>query len=465
MTRPGRVLILGAGPTGLGAAWRLSELGHRDWLICESGDRPGGLARSFTDEAGFTWDVGGHIVHSHYRYFDHAVARALGPDGQIEHERQTSIRMRGRFVPYPFQNNLRHLPKADLWRCLDGLLALRERAPAGPPRDFREWVLETFGAGIAELFMLPYNEKVWAWPPETLGYGWIGDRVAVTDLRRVLERVILEQDDTVWGPNSRFAFPRSGGTGAIWEGVAGLVGRERIRFGRRLKQVELAAKECRFEDGSVEPYDALLSTIPLDQLADAAIDLPGETADLARGLRHSSSHIVGVGLRGEPPASARITGWIYFPEPEVPFYRASVYSAYSPENVPDPRRFWSLLAETSESAHRPLDRARVADRTVEGLLASGMIESRAQVASVWHHRVEYGYPTPSLERDGILARVLPELERRGVSSRGRFGGWKYEVSNQDHCFMQGVEWVGRLWHGYPELTYFHPHVVNANVYR
>ncbi len=465
MTRPGRVLILGAGPTGLGAAWRLGELGHRDWLICESEQRPGGLARSFTDEEGFTWDVGVHIVHSHYRYFDEVVARALGPNGQIEHARQALIRIGGRYVPYPFQSNIRHLPKAEAWRCIEGLLALREQPPAAPPRNFREWILQTFGAGIAELFMLPYNEKVWAWPPETLQHRWVGDRVAVTDLRRVLERVILEQDDTAWGPNARFAFPRRGGTGAIWEGVADLVGRERIRFGRRLKQLELAAKECRFEDGSVEHYDALLSTIPLDELADLTLDLPPEIADAARGLRHSSSHIVGVGLRGEQPERANITGWIYFPEPDVPFHRGSVYSAYSPENVPDPRRYWSLLTETSESPHRPIDRLRIADQTVDGLIASGLIQSRDEVMSVWHHRVEHGYPTPSLDRDDILARVHPAFERRGVFSRGRFGGWKYEASNQDHTFMQGVEWVGRLWHGYPELTYHHPHVVNANVYR
>ena len=64
--------------------------------------------------------------------------------------------------------------------------------------------------------------------------------------------------------------------------------------------------------------------------------------------------------------------------------------------------------------------------------------------SFWHHREEHGYPTPSRARDEALGILLPALEARGVYSRGRFGAWKYEVSNQDHSCMQGVELADRL---------------------
>lgn len=73
----------------------------------------------------------------------------------------------------------------------------------------------------------------------------------------------------------------------------------------------------------------------------------------------------------------------------------------------------------------------------------------------------YGYPTPTVDRDAILAEGLPRLEKLGIYSRGRFGAWKYEVSNQDHSFMQGVEVVEHLLHGHRELTLHCPALVNG----
>src|SRR5258708_33220485 len=92
----GRVVIIGAGPTGLGAAYRLKELGHRDFIVYEAADRVGGLASSYTDPRGFTWDVGGHVQHSHYEYFDRLMDAALGPDGWLCHERRSWVWLCGR---------------------------------------------------------------------------------------------------------------------------------------------------------------------------------------------------------------------------------------------------------------------------------------------------------------------------------------------------------------------------------
>jgi protoporphyrinogen oxidase len=74
----GGVVIVGAGPAGLGAAWRLHERGHTDWTLFEAGRFPGGLASSVLDPQGFTWDLGGHVLFSHYPYFDEVMIRALG---------------------------------------------------------------------------------------------------------------------------------------------------------------------------------------------------------------------------------------------------------------------------------------------------------------------------------------------------------------------------------------------------
>ncbi|HYF52134.1 MAG TPA: FAD-dependent oxidoreductase [Planctomycetota bacterium] len=459
-----RFLILGAGPTGLGAAYRLKELGVSDFLVLDAAPRVGGLAASFRDEHGFTWDVGGHVQFSHYDYFDALMDKALGSDGWLNHERESWVWLRERFVPYPFQNNLRYLPKEKLWECLLGLFELQKR-PSAQPSNFREWIHATFGVGIARVFFEPYNFKVWAHPLESMSYDWIGERVAVTDLERAVRNVVLERDDVSWGPNATFRFPKQGGTGAIWESVANLVGREHIFLNVEARAISSAEKRVRVRFTSGEErdicYEQLLSTMPLDTLASRITDLAPEVAARTRELAHSSTHIIGVGLEGLPPEALKKKCWMYFPEPNCPFYRVTVFSNYSPGNVPDIRKHWSLMAEVSESRHKPVDKARVLDDVINGLRATRLLDDSSRVISRWHMRIEHGYPTPTLGRNAILDALQPALQQRAIYSRGRFGGWKYEVSNQDHSLMQGVEWADLIVNGRPELTYWHPGKANA----
>jgi protoporphyrinogen oxidase len=444
-----RILIIGAGPTGLGAAYRLSELGFDNYVVVEAAERPGGLSSSFTDGRGFTWDIGGHVLFSHYDYFDRVMDSLMAGEW-LTHEREAWIWLTGRFVPYPFQQNIHRLPEADMWECFQGLeRAARERAHASP-ENLAEWLVASFGDGIARHFLLPYNAKVWAYPPETLSFHWIGDRVADVDLTRIAANIREHRDDCGWGPNRVFRFPREGGTGSIWNRLANRLPPGKVRYGKRLTGLDTALRKATFHDGSVERYDTLVSTIPLDLLIRKS-NLHSLLA-AARQLRHSSTHVVGVGLKGAPPPHLRTKCWMYFPETDCPFYRATVFSNYSPRNVPGNSQYWSLMLETSESSAKPVQAEKIVESTVAGMVATRLIESPADIADIWTYRAEYGYPTPSLGRDSALGAIQPELESRGVFSRGRFGAWLYEAGNQDHSFMQGVELVDRLTAGAEERT-------------
>ena len=261
-----KVLIIGSGPTGLGAAYRLKELGESSFLVLEKGMQVGGLSASFVDGKGFTWDIGGHVRFSHYRYFDHLMQKALGKEGWFQHQRESWGWLEGRFVPYPIQNNIGYLTKETMWKCLSGLITTYQQPPQGKPEDFKEWILATFGKGLAEVFMLPYNYKVWAYPPEDMAYQWVGERVAVTDLKRVMNNVLFEKDDLSWGPNHTFQFPKQGGTGAIWKSVAQMVGEEHICLGSEVVEINSEEKEVRLSNGEVIQYEHLISTLPLDLL-------------------------------------------------------------------------------------------------------------------------------------------------------------------------------------------------------
>jgi len=457
-----RIVVLGAGPTGLGAASRLRELGHDDWLLLEAVEDPGGLASSVVDREGFTWDLGGHVVFSHYERFDRALDEALG-DGWLEHDREAWAWLRDRFVPYPVQNNIWRLPTDDLLRCLLGFAQTIRPGHGRATRrieTFRDWILAHFGPGLAEVFLFPYNFKVWGYRPERLGAEWMGERVARVDLRRILRNLVLQRDDTGWGPNARFRFPLRGGTGAIWRAVAEELPGDNVGFGREVVAIDPAARRITLAGGVSERYDALVSSVPLDRLLQMLAGEPG-LASQADRLVYSSAHIVGLGFAGQPPEALRTKCWMYFSEPQVPFYRATVFSNYSPNNVPRPGEQWSLLLEVCESPDKPVDRATVVDDVLEAARACGLVPLGTEVLSRWHRRLEHGYPTPFLGRDRVLAPVDERLRELGIFSRGRFGAWKYEVSNQDHSFMQGVEAVDHLLLGEEEVTVFQPDHVNG----
>jgi protoporphyrinogen oxidase len=455
-------VILGAGPTGLGAALRLQELGESDFLVVDQAPIAGGLASSFVDDAGFTWDLGGHVQFSHYRKFDEYMDLALGVDGWLHHQRESWVWMLDRFVPYPFQFNLHRLPNAVRWECMRGLLDASRAAANGRPAHFRDWILATFGQGIADVFLLPYNFKVWAYPPEMLACGWVGERVAVPPIDKVIKGICLEEDEVSWGPNNTFRFPRRGGTGSVWRALAQRLPATHLRLGDGVEAIDARAREIQLRSGLRIRYDNLISSMPVDRLT-ALLGEPELEAAAGR-LLYSGTHVIGVGLDGQPPEHLRTKCWMYFPEANCPFYRVTVFSNYSPNNTPRPGETWSLMAEVSQSPHKPVDRAAVVEDVVRGLRATQLIRPDEVVLSRCHRFLHHGYPTPSRERDEILALVLPRLERLGIYSRGRFGAWKYEVSNQDHSFAQGYECVNRLVSGggeEAEPTLHDPNRVNA----
>ena len=452
-----KIVIVGAGPTGLGAAHRLQELGI-PFKMFEKEPHPGGLASSFVDDNGFTWDVGGHVQFSHYSYFDDVMDQLLGEEWLL-HEREAWVWMRERFIPYPFQNNIRHLPPDEMRDCLRGLISTVRNRSESAPAHFEEWIQRSFGEGIAKSFMLPYNFKVWAYRPAEMACHWMGDRVAQIDLERIVFNILEGRDDISWGPNNLFRFPLRGGTGEIWRRLAGTLPGGALALGKSVAGVDAKHKRIRFTDGSVEDYDVLISSIPLDLLV-CRSDLD-HLKPLTGKLRYSGTHIVGIGLKGAPGPHLKKKCWMYFPESNAPFYRVTVFSNYSPNNVPDINRFWSLMLEVSESADKPVNHETVLEECIDGLLATHLIENAGDIVSTWRHHVRRGYPTPSLARDEALNALLPALENHGIFSRGRFGAWKYEVSNQDHSFMQGVELVDRLAAGGNEDTLNDPAVVNA----
>ena len=440
-------IIIGAGPTGLGAAWRLHQCDHMDWIMVDAATGPGGLSATLTTPEGFLFDQGGHVLFSHFPYFDQVCDIVLGADGWNTLQRAAYVRVGNVRVPYPFQLNIAALEEKERDACLQGVRELKESTT--PPENFQEWILSNMGQGIADTFMLPYNRKVWNTEPSAMSVEWLGERVAKVDLKTLEVRVKNQEVHKGWGPNATFRFPQRGGTGSIYRAMAEYLPHHRQHYNSRVVRIDSAQHTVTMEDGRVITYRNLISTMPLPHL----LALMGEKEEPR--LTITPTFVVGLGIRGTPSTEMKDTCWEYFPDPDVPFYRATVFSNYSPHHVPaQGGPYWSLLLEQSGTAPS-IDACIAACRKLGMLTASDVVVSRVTAS------LPCGYPVPTLQRQAALDEWIPRLDKLHIYSRGRFGGFKYEVANQDHSFMQGVEVADRVMSGRKEIVYFFPELVNA----
>ena len=314
---------------------------------------------------------------------------------------------------------------------------------------------------------------------------WLGERVAAPDLKTVTKNVILQKSAGNWGPNATFRFPAHGGTGGIWIAVADTLPKDKCLFGKTgaVSKVDASAKRVTLESGQTIKYEKLISTMGVDSLVEKMQN--EELVSLSKGLFYSSTHVLGVGIRGTRPERIGDKCWLYFPEDNCPFYRATIFSNYSPYNQPADNvklptlqladgskpesteaqegPYWSIMLEVSESSLKPVSNENLLKDSITGLLNTDMLKPTDQIVSTYHRRFDHGYPTPSLEREGVLKQLLPKLQDMDIYSRGRFGSWRYEVGNQDHSFMLGVEAADGIVNGAAELTLNYPDFVNGRV--
>jgi protoporphyrinogen oxidase len=312
---------------------------------------------------------------------------------------------------------------------------------------------------------------------------WLGERVAAPDLKSVTRNVVLQKTAGNWGPNATFRFPARDGTGGIWIAVAKTLPAEKTRFGKHsnVEKVDVKAKKVILADGTVVKYKKLVNTMAVDALAVLIGD--EKLISLSKELYFSSTHVIGVGIRGERPGRIGDKCWLYFPEDNCPFYRATIFSNYSPYNQPEASKklatmrlasgeepkdkkeksgpYWSIMLEVSESSMKPVIESSLLADCIQGLINTDMLKPEDEIVSTYHRRFDHGYPTPTLEREGALKQLLPALQDKDIWSRGRFGSWRYEVGNQDHSFMLGVEAVDNIVNGAVELTLNYPDFVNG----
>lgn len=431
------VLVLGGGLTGISAAMHL----RRPWLLLEKEDRLGGHARSDRHE-GWTFDRTGHWLHLRDAYTQELFGRLLG-DRLTRVERHARIFANGVLTRYPFQANLFGQPPEVVKECLLGFIEAwrrREAEPdAAPPRSFHDFILRSYGEGIARHFMVPYNHKLWGVHPREITSAWCSRFVPVPNLEETVAGAVGAATAEM-GYNVSFLYPREGGIETIVHALAEQLDRERgaVATGTAFDWLD-PARRVAGVGGEEVPYRAVVATVPLPELMKRVRGLPPALEAAAARLRWTPVRYLNVATRTPPPAAFH---WIYAPEERVPFYRAGIFTNAARSMAPMFKG--ALYVELADRGPRPsgaaLD-ALVRD-VAGGLQAAGAIAAPEDILFADPMELEYAYVVFDGHYDEATAAIRAWLESHDIYPRGRYGWWTYNA--MEDCVLAGREVAERI---------------------
>jgi protoporphyrinogen oxidase len=447
-------VIVGAGPTGLSAAYHYGD----GAVLLEREATVGGWCRSIED-TGFTFDHAGHIMFSNDPYVQDLYRLLLG-DNVHWQDREAWIYSKGVYTRYPFQGALHGLPPQVLKECLVGAIeahygSLRagqpgqaanredhdggaDRAagavpldPGAEPASFEDFIYRTWGAGVARHFALPYNRKLWTVPLSEMETSWLDGHVPLPDLEQMIEGA-LQPAPRPMGPDARFGYPLRGGFQALVDGFLPLL-RAEVQTRSEVVAVSPLLRMVTLADGRRYRYGTLISTMPLPRLIEAmGAEAPPQVRRSAAALRHVSVRCVNLGV-GRPHLTDK--HWIYYPEDPPVFHRVFVQGNASPHCNP-PGGF-GLTCEITYSPTKPLPaRGRaLIDRCVADCIRVGLIKAGDPILTANQVDMPYAYVVYDHGRAARVRQVRDWLREFDILLAGRYSEWEHY--NSDHAFVAG----------------------------
>jgi protoporphyrinogen oxidase len=433
------ILVLGAGLSGLSTARYLAPY---PTVVVEKEKDPGGTART-VESGGFTFDYTGHLLHLHHDE-TRRLARSLLRNNLVECERRAWIHSAGVRTRYPFQANLHGLPWPVIEKCYAGLWTARRRfgpdaLEGGTSLPFLDWCERTFGRGITEHFMAPYNRKLWGTPLETLTADWTGPFVPRPRLEDALAGA-LEDNQTAYGYNASFFYPKRGGIQSLSRALA--AGLPDLRLGVSVEKVFWQDRRVKLSSGDVLSYSYMVSCLPLPELIRRLDPFPAELREPLSRLRWTSVLCLNLGVRRPGISDA---SWIYFPEEDFIFYRVGFPSNFSPHAAPSgcSSMYVEVSHKPGEGYESPARRSALLKKVRAGLEKAGILRRSDELPVVQFLPIPYAYVLYDGARASSVDTLLEWLrEKAHGSSIGRYGAWKY--SFMEEAILDGKKTAGDL---------------------
>lgn len=418
-------LVVGAGVSGLSFAnWLIEETrasgasSRPDLLVVEADEQPGGYCKTVVQD-GFVWDFSGHFFHFRDPAIDSWLRQRMPGQDIRTVIKRSFIRFAGQDIDFPFQKNIHQLPRQDFIDCL---VDLYFRDQDGDVSSFKRMLYTRFGASIAERFLIPYNEKLYACDLDDLDPDAMGRFFPHADIADIIGNMRRSPGAHDGSYNATFSYPLGGAIQYIHALLRDLPD-DMVSLGERLEAIDLDSNIARTSRRTVR-FRRLISSAPLPALAAMC------------GVEHERDAFAWNRVRvynlGFDRKGASAPHWMYFPDPARSFYRVGWY-----DNIMDSPRM-SLYVEIGEPSHGSGDSGSepteavdepgitesVLERVLDDLRREGIVDGHRLVS--WHSVVlDPAYVHITARSRAETERLRTVLARRGVHSVGRYGGWTY----------------------------------------
>jgi len=427
-----KAIVLGAGATGLAAAWRLAQSDFKV-KVFEKDDHIGGQARTFRHN-GFLTDLGPHKIFSNLDYVMDIIKDLL-KDDLIERKKRSRILVNGKYINFPVK------PKEMItvlrpWqgvRVISNFLftILSPDSKKAEVNNYEDWVIKHFGRVMYEMFVRPTTEKIWG-ESHSLGVELAETRIRVPTIKEMFKEVVLKKKPERVVNAETFFYPRYG-IGMIPDKMCAKLNElgGKVKCGiypLEIKTDEGRISKIKWSDGTSEDIgkdDVLISTIPKKNFIDIMDSSPDEDTSIALASLKERSIILVYIIVNRPFVTK--DNWIFFPEKEIAFNRLFEQKNCSPSMCPEDSTL--ICLEVTCHLDDPVWRTSVNDlynRIVGNLETVGLVKPE-DIVDHFQVKLPHAYPILDIYHKGNLKTVMEYFDRyENLYSIGRQGGSIYD---------------------------------------
>ena len=419
-TQQTRYLVIGAGLTGLSAAYFLKK----DYLVVEADQLPGGTAGTFTKN-GFKLDNAVHILYFKQQQIKNWISEELKLD-LIEQQRQNSIWIKNRYVEFPLQYHLSKLPvftrALALYSIIKTFNICKHRQTYN---NFEDYSFKVFGKYLTDLFVKPYNEKLFNTKLSEMNIDWMGDYVPNYSRMKILMSA-FGFVDRKYGRNASYYYPSDGGISTLAQKIYSFLEIKPL-FNCSLTKVYLTDKTAALSDGTLVKYEHLINTIPLKEFVEKIDNVPANVSESIKKLKKNTTTLLHLMCKGNITYKF---DWIYCADRSIPFYRVTLPGNINPANCPEGH--FSITLEYGGDVYND---KRIFSSAIESLNSMGLLNLNTIVIDHQWKLINCGYVIYNQHRKEVLHDVLPYLNSNNIWSVGRYGSWEY--SNMEDAISHG----------------------------